>query len=67
MSAGSPSSALLERQCFLEADVFVDGHDQVACQILYWQDMKELQTSPMKPLGNDRWRDEFSVEMLGRY
>jgi starch synthase (maltosyl-transferring) len=21
----------------------------------------------MKPLGNDRWRDEFSVEMLGRY
>jgi starch synthase (maltosyl-transferring) len=51
----------------VEADVFADGHDQVACQILYWQDMKELQTSPMKPLGNDRWRGEFSVEMLGRY
>lgn len=32
-----------------------------------WQDMKESQTSPMKPLGNDRWRGEFSVEMLGRY
>jgi starch synthase (maltosyl-transferring) len=29
--------------------------------------MKELQTSPMKPLGNNHWRDEFSVEMLGRY
>ena len=29
--------------------------------------MKELQTSLMKPLGNDRWRDEFSVEMLRRY
>src|SRR5580693_4361796 len=51
----------------VEADVFADGHDQVACQILYWQDMKELQSSPMTPLGNDRWRGEFSVEMLGRY
>ena len=51
----------------VEADVFADGHDQVACQILYWQDKEELQTSPMKPLGNDHWRGEFSVEMLGRY
>ena len=51
----------------VEADVFADGHDQVACQILYWQEKKELQTSPMKLLGNDRWRGEFSVELLGRY
>ena len=51
----------------VEADVFADGHDQVACQILYWQDKKKLQSSPMKPLGNDRWRGEFSVEKLGRY
>ena len=51
----------------VEADVFADGHDQVACQILYWQEKKELQTSPMKLLGNDRWRGEFSVDLLGRY
>ena len=51
----------------VEADVFADGHDQVACQILYWQGMTELQTSLMKPLGDDRWRDQFSVEMLRRY
>ena len=51
----------------VEADVFADGHDQVACQVLYWQDEENLQTSPMKPLGNDRWRGEFSVEKLGRY
>jgi starch synthase (maltosyl-transferring) len=51
----------------VEADVFADGHDQVACQILYWQDEKKLQSSPMKPLDNDRWRGEFSVEKLGRY
>jgi len=51
----------------VEADVFAEGHDQVACQILYWQDKKKLQTSPMKALGNDRWSGEFPVEKLGRY
>ena len=51
----------------VEADVFADGHDKVACHILYWQNKGELHSSPMKPLGNDRWRGEFSVETLGRY
>jgi starch synthase (maltosyl-transferring) len=51
----------------VEADVFADGHDQVACQILYKQDGHELQASPMKPLGNDRWRGEFAVTNLGGY
>jgi starch synthase (maltosyl-transferring) len=51
----------------VEADVFADGHDQVACQILYWQDKKKVQALPMKALGNDRWRAEFAVENLGRY
>jgi starch synthase (maltosyl-transferring) len=51
----------------IEADVFADGHDQVACRILYWQDPKNLRTSHMVPLPNDRWRGEFSVEKLGRY
>ena len=26
----------------VEADVFADGHDQVACQILYWQDKTRI-------------------------
>lgn len=51
----------------VEADVFGDSHDQVACQILYGQDSHEAQTSPMRPLGNDRWRGEFSVTELGAY
>src|ERR1700751_2446282 len=49
----------------VEADIFADGHDQVACRILYIQDGHELQASPMKPLGNDRWRGEFTVTKLG--
>src|ERR1043166_5793052 len=51
----------------VEADIFADGHDQVACQILYKQDGQGLQASPMKPLGNDRWRGEFTVTALGGY
>jgi starch synthase (maltosyl-transferring) len=51
----------------VDADVFADGHDLVACQILYRQDGHELQSSPMRPLGNDRWRGEFTVTELGRY
>jgi starch synthase (maltosyl-transferring) len=51
----------------VEADVFADGHDSVACRVLYWQNQAEPQTVPMRSLGNDRWRGEFSVSSLGRY
>src|SRR5215469_15492679 len=51
----------------VEADVFADGHDQVCCQLLYWRDGNQPQVSPMKLLGNDRWRGEFSVAESGRY
>lgn len=51
----------------VEADVFADGHDQVACRILYWVEDSEPQSSPMRPLGNDRWRGEFSTDKVGRY
>jgi len=51
----------------VEADVFVDGHDQVACRVLYWKDNRAPQSSPMWPLENDRWRGEFTVDELGRY
>jgi starch synthase (maltosyl-transferring) len=62
-----PIKRVVGETVVVEADVFADGHDQIACQILYWQDEKKLKISPMKPLGNDRWRGEFSVEELGRY
>jgi starch synthase (maltosyl-transferring) len=62
-----PIKRVVGETVLVEAAVFADGHDQVACQILYWRDERELQTSPMRPVGNDRWRGEFSVETLGRY
>ena len=62
-----PIKRIVGETVVVEADVFADSHDQIACQILYWQDEKKLKTTPMKPLGNDRWRGEFFVEELGRY
>ncbi len=52
----------------VEANVFADGHDQVACQLLYWQENdKSVHSLPMKNIGNDLWRGEFPVLHVGRY
>ena len=52
----------------VEANVFADGHHQVACQLLYWRENdKAAHALPMKPIGNDRWRGEFPVPDVGRY
>jgi len=51
----------------VEANVFADGHDQVGCQILYWREGAAPQSAPMKPVGNDRWRGEFTVDKIGSY
>jgi starch synthase (maltosyl-transferring) len=52
----------------VEADVFADGHDQVGCHIVFRRDGDtSAYSAPMKPLGNDLWRGEFSVTSIGRY
>jgi starch synthase (maltosyl-transferring) len=52
----------------VEADVFADGHEALACMLLYRrQDAADWTTLPMIPLSNDRWRGEFGVSELGRY
>ena len=52
----------------VEADCFTDGHDTLAC-LLLWR--REGETSwnevPMVPLGNDRWRGSFTAAAVGRY
>jgi starch synthase (maltosyl-transferring) len=52
----------------VEADVFSDGHDAVSATLHFRHDAKgEWTIVPMRPLGNDRWSAEFTVEQLGRY
>lgn len=52
----------------VEADILVDGHDVPRAEILYRHAREESwRSSPMKPIGNDRWRGEFPALELGQY
>ncbi len=52
----------------VEADVFADGHEVVAC-VLRWRPAhaEHWAETEMQPLGNDRWRASFPVEQIGTY
>ncbi len=52
----------------VEADVFMDGHEQLAVMLL-WRgpDEADWRELPMSPLGNDRWRAEIALSRLGRH
>jgi starch synthase (maltosyl-transferring) len=51
-----------------EADVFADGHDVISAVIHYRHESeKKTVELRMRPLVNDRWRAEFSVDRLGFY
>jgi starch synthase (maltosyl-transferring) len=51
----------------VEADVFADGHDSVACRLLYRREDGAWQEADMAPIGNDRWRGRFTVSGQGLY
>ncbi|HUC35685.1 MAG TPA: alpha-1,4-glucan--maltose-1-phosphate maltosyltransferase [Acidimicrobiales bacterium] len=52
----------------VEADVFVDGHDELACDVLWRRENDDVwRAEPMVPLVNDRWRGAFPAEDQGRY
>ena len=52
----------------VEANIFADGHDAVSAQLLYRRSSeRSWRAVPMQPLGNDRWRAEFSVTGPGEY
>lgn len=53
--------------------MFVDGHDELWCRLLYRhqdgadEDDAEWSTAEMRPAGNDLWRGEFKVTKVGQY
>jgi starch synthase (maltosyl-transferring) len=64
----------------VEADIFTDGHDSIACALLVRREATRSQTEPraetppeawteipMAPLVNDRWTAAFRVAEIGRY
>ncbi len=59
---------ILGDRVVVEADCFTDGHDSLACLLLWRREDEETwHESPMTPLGNDRWRGSFTAAALGRY
>jgi len=52
----------------VEADVFCDGHEELACELRWRQDGRSTwSASPMILLGNDRWRGTFELPAQGSY
>jgi starch synthase (maltosyl-transferring) len=52
----------------VEADVFADGHDEVAASLRYRHEADEdWRETPMRPVGNDRWSGAFPVSDVGTY
>ena len=63
-----PIKRTIGESVVVEADVFTDGHDQVAAVMMYRHDRAtEWHRIPLKPIGNDRLRAEFTVQQLGSY
>jgi starch synthase (maltosyl-transferring) len=52
----------------VEADIFADGHEQLAAEIIHCSDdSKAWSRVKMTHIGNDRWRGEFQLQRIGRH
>jgi starch synthase (maltosyl-transferring) len=52
----------------VEADCFADGHDVVACALLWRRaDAAPWRNTLMQPASQDRWRATFPVDAVGRW
>ncbi|MEI2414572.1 alpha-1,4-glucan--maltose-1-phosphate maltosyltransferase [Orrella sp. JC864] len=63
-----PAKALAGRPVAVQADLVLDGHDEMAGEVR-WRalDDKGWQAVPLRPLGNDRWAAEFTPLRVGRH
>ncbi len=63
-----PVKTVAGRPVVVEADAFRDGHDKIRV-VLKWKREKDrsFQSAPMEPLGNDRFRGEFTPRENTRY
>lgn len=61
------AKAVQGRSRTVTAVIFTDGHEKLACQVL-WRDplAGDWERIPMRSLGNDHWQAEFTPRQLGR-
>ncbi len=61
-----PAKRVTGEVVLAEADIFADGHDLISAVVLHRHDSeKKWKEVRMRPLVNDRWRAEFTVEKIG--
>src|SRR3954462_5142693 len=52
----------------VEADIFADGHEKLAAQLLLREPgRKKARTIPMEPMGNDRWQAQAELGRQGMW
>jgi len=63
-----PGKATLGANVLVEADVYADGHDKLAADVLYRREDESAWTRvPMEELVNDRWRARFAAAQMMSY
>jgi starch synthase (maltosyl-transferring) len=63
-----PIKRTVGERVVVEADIHADGHDALSAVVLYRPDQESVwNEAVMRPLQNDRWQGQFSVERLGTY
>jgi starch synthase (maltosyl-transferring) len=63
-----PARGVIGTPIVVEADIFSDGHDQLAARLI-WRGPGTLeeQSAPFTSMGNDRWRAVFIPSRTGRH
>lgn len=63
-----PAKRTIGERVDVSADIFGDGHDHIRAIALYKKEgSKEWIESPMRQVGNDRWKGSFNVTEKGIY
>jgi starch synthase (maltosyl-transferring) len=63
-----PIKRVVSETVLVEADIFADGHDELAAVLRYRHERQPTwHEIPMALHENDRWRARFIVEDIGRY
>ncbi len=63
-----PIKRILGDTVEVQADIFVDGHDELDAIVLYRHKASpDWQEASMRPLGNDLWQATFRVTHIGEY
>jgi starch synthase (maltosyl-transferring) len=63
-----PIKRVVGQSVVVEADVFADGHDDLAGVLRYRHETEQEWTeTPLAFVENDRWRGSFTVSAQGRY